>query len=92
MVLARVTGRDLRLKQVNWLPFRLLSPFWKMAACLLEMRYLWNTPHALRGERFEALFPDFEMTPVDVALKRAVVCQDQESSEVLLTTSTQTSR
>lgn len=90
--LSRVTGQELRLKQVNWLPFRLLSPFWKLAACLMEMRYLWNTPHELGGARFNALLPDFEITPVDTALKRAIAWQDQKPSAVRLTTSTQTSR
>ena len=90
--LARVSGRDLRLKQVNWLPFRLAAPFWKLGACLLEMRYLWNTPHALGGERLAELLPEFEVTPVDTALKCAIAWQDQEPSAVPLTTSTQTSR
>lgn len=90
--LSRITGRDLRLKQVSWLPFRLLSPFWKLAACLLEMRYLWNTPHELGAARFTDLLPDFDPTPVNTALKRAVAWQDQNPSAVAASTSTQTSR
>ena len=70
--LSDISGVTVRLRQVNWLPFRLLSPFWKMAACLLEMRYLWNTPHALARDRFDALLPDFKETPITDALRKAV--------------------
>ncbi|WP_299355794.1 epimerase [uncultured Shimia sp.] len=90
--LSEIAGRDLRLKQVNWLPFRIMSPFWKLAACLLEMRYLWNTPHELGSERFDDLLPEFEVTPVHTALRRAISWQDQKPSSVPVSTSTQTSR
>lgn len=92
---AQVWGRPLRLRQVNWLPFRLLSPFWGMARCLLEMRYLWDTPHQLGANRFHALLPDFAMTPVGDALRMALADKLQKSEappeSPLATTSTQTS-
>ncbi|SHI46378.1 dTDP-4-dehydrorhamnose reductase [Shimia gijangensis] len=90
--LSDVCGVDLRLKQVNWLPFRLMSPVWKMASCLLEMRYLWNTPHSLARDRFVELLPDFQETPVTVALRRAVAGKVQKSGLSITDTSTQTSR
>lgn len=70
--LARVTGQAVRLKQLNWLPLRLAAPVWPMARCLLEMRYLWDTPHWLDGTRFEALVPGFRTTPLDTAFASAV--------------------
>lgn len=78
--LSKLTGRNIRLKRVNWLPFKLLSPFWGMARCLLEMRYLWNTPHQLDGEKFARLVPDFVPTPVPQALASAIVELDQSSA------------
>ena len=90
--LSDVSGVTLRLQQVSWLPFRLLSPVWKMAACLLEMRYLWNTPHALARDRFDTLLPDFKETPIADALRKAIAGKIQKPAVSLSKTSTQTSR
>lgn len=70
--LSRATGRDLRLRKMSWLPIQLARPVWKMAGSLLEMRYLWNTPHWLDGSRFQQEMPGFEETPVDEALRQAL--------------------
>ncbi|MEX0348031.1 MAG: NAD-dependent epimerase/dehydratase family protein [Paracoccaceae bacterium] len=69
---ASAQGAPLRLRRFNWLPVRLLSPFWKMGRHLIEMRYLWSKPHMLDGTRFAALLPDFEATPLTDALTRAL--------------------
>lgn len=70
--LSKITGRDIRLKRMNWLPLRLAVPFWPMAKPLLEMRFLWNLPHRLDGSRLRDLLPDFRETPVDKALASAI--------------------
>ncbi|MCV2887716.1 Rossmann-fold NAD(P)-binding domain-containing protein [Ruegeria aquimaris] len=70
--LTQVTGRPVTLKQMNWLPLHLARPFWPLARCLLEMRYLWNTPHRLDGAAFDALLPGFRQTPLAKALAQAV--------------------
>ena len=70
--LSRITGRDLQLKRLNWLPLRLAAPFWPMGRCLIEMRYLWSTPHWLEGESLRAVLPDVEGTPPDHGLARAI--------------------
>lgn len=70
--LAAASGTSLRLKQMNWTPLRALSPVWPMARCLCEMRYLWNTGHALDGSALTHLLPGFRTTPVGEALMRAV--------------------
>lgn len=70
--LARVTGRAVRLKRLNWLPLRLAAPFWPLGRCLTEMRYLWNTPHWLDGAAFDAAVPGFRVTGLDTALASAV--------------------
>jgi len=69
--LGRATGREVRLKRMNWLPLRLAAPFWPMGRGLLEMRYLWSKPHHLDGAKFARLCPGFEATPVEEALRKA---------------------
>ena len=70
--LGRVTGRKVTLRRMSWWPLRLARPVWPMAAPLLEMRYLWDMPHALDGARLAALLPDFAATPLDEALSAAL--------------------
>jgi nucleoside-diphosphate-sugar epimerase len=70
--LARVTGHAVRLAPMSWLPLQLARPFWRMAACLLEMRYLWDTPHRLDGAKLAALLPGFRETPLQQALAQAL--------------------
>ncbi|MFT4961912.1 MAG: nucleoside-diphosphate-sugar epimerase [Paracoccaceae bacterium] len=69
--LDRVTPNKVRLKRMSWLPLQIAKPFWRMASTLLEMRYLWNTPHSLDGAKFRALLPGFKSTPLNEALMRA---------------------
>ncbi|TCL01344.1 dTDP-4-dehydrorhamnose reductase [Shimia isoporae] len=70
--LSATTGRDIKLKTMNWLPIQIARPFWKLAPHLLEMRYLWNMPHRLSSSRFDELLPDFQHTPIEKALASAV--------------------
>ncbi|GAA6197574.1 NAD(P)H-binding protein [Pseudophaeobacter arcticus] len=57
-----------KLSQMSWLPLQLARPFWPLGRCLLEMRYLWDTPHSLSGDLLQQLLPDFQVTPVAEAL------------------------
>lgn len=70
--LDRITSRPIRLKRMSWLPLQLARPFWRMAGCLLEMRYLWQTPHWLDGREFDRFLPGFRHTPFDEALTAAI--------------------
>lgn len=88
--ISRATGQTVRAKTMNWLPLRLAAPFWAMGRCLLEMRYLWNLPHALDGTRFNTLLPDFQPTPRDEALRMATA--HTRTTPVHISRSTQTSR
>ncbi len=65
-------GRPIALKKMNWLPLKIARPFWPLARHLLEMRYLWNKPHQIDGEKFETLLPDFKMTRLADALPLAL--------------------
>lgn len=66
--LSRILGREIKLKTMPWWPIRLAVPFWKMGRHLLEMRYLWNTPHRIVSRKFGELVPDFKPTQIDEAL------------------------
>ena len=65
-------GRELRLASFPWWLIRLAAPVWELARELLEMRYLWNTPHTLSPRRFNALLPDFEPTPLREVFRAAL--------------------
>ncbi|MEM9277338.1 MAG: epimerase [Pseudomonadota bacterium] len=65
-------GKPLKLKRFNWLPVRLVSPFWKVGKHLLEMSYLWSKPHYLDAAKFDRLLPDFEHTSPQTAVGKAV--------------------
>jgi len=54
--------RPLRLSRFPWWAMRLASPAWELARELHEMRYLWDMPHRLSGERFDRLLPGFEVS------------------------------
>ncbi len=56
--------RPLALSRFPWWALRLTTPVWELARELVEMRYLWNTPHTLSPTRFNALLPDFAPTPM----------------------------
>lgn len=61
-----------RLRQMSWLPLHVVRPFWPMGRCLLEMRYLWDTPHRLDGSLLRSLLPGFKSTPLEEALPRCL--------------------
>ena len=66
--LEQTLGQRLKLSEMSWLPIQIAKPFWAMAKSLLEMRYLWFTPHSLSGAKLKDLLPDFEPTPLLDAL------------------------
>lgn len=68
----RQTGQRLRLAGFPWWLMRAAAPFWELARELNEMRYLFNHPHHLSGDRLEALLPGFQPTPLDEVLRQAL--------------------
>lgn len=69
--LAQMRGHEVTIKPVPWGLFRLIRPFMADMKGILEMRYLWNKPHRLDGEKFDRLLPGFLHTPVQEALMHA---------------------
>ncbi len=68
----RVLGSRVKLKTMAWWPIRLAQVVWPVGRYLLQMRYLWNTPHSLSGEKLGELLPDFKQTDLDDALEASL--------------------
>ena len=73
--LSEVTGHPIKLTRFGWHWLALIAPFSPMMRCLQEMRYLWDTPHHIDGAVFKRMLPEFEATPLQTALKRAIAFQ-----------------
>ncbi len=67
-----LTGRSLRVTRFPWWAMTLAAPFWELARELKEMRYLWDTPHSLSGDKFFRLLPDFRPTSPRAAIAAAL--------------------
>lgn len=67
--LARLMGREIRLGQFPWWTLRLAAPFWELGRELLEMRYLYETPHALDPAPMARLLPGFAGADFDTVLR-----------------------
>ena len=65
----RLTGQKMRLAPFQWWFMRLAGPFWELARELNEMRYLYNTPHALDPAPLARLLPEFRLTALDEVLR-----------------------
>lgn len=70
--LEKLLNRPLRFTRFPWWALKIASPFWTLAREMQEMRYLWNTDHALSGEKFGQLLNGFEATPLEEVLRSAL--------------------
>ncbi len=75
--LEAMTGRSLRFAKFPWWGMRLAAPVWELARELGEMRSLWDTSHALSGEKLARLLPEFENTPLREVLGQFDVNPDK---------------
>lgn len=71
-MLAWETGAGVELRAFPWWRLSLARPFWPMAKHLIEMRYLWDTPHQLDNAAFRRILPGFAPTPAPQALRAAI--------------------
>lgn len=67
-----VVGRPLKTSYIPWFVIRLMGVFNPVMRELMEMRYLWDTPHRLDPAPLRAILPDFVPTPLAVAMQDAV--------------------
>ena len=66
------SGAALKRAGLPWPILRLASPFVPAWAALVEMRYLWQTPHALANARLTALIGPEPHTPLPQAVAAAL--------------------
>ena len=67
--LEEILGQELKFVRFPWWLFTLTAPVWEMAREMNEMRYLWNTDHALSDARLSQLLPNNNVTPLDKVLR-----------------------
>ena len=69
--IATARDHDVHLKLMHRWPLQLLRPFMPDIKHIIEMEYLWHTPHSLDPTLFNELVPDFSTTPAVDALRKA---------------------
>jgi nucleoside-diphosphate-sugar epimerase len=65
-------GRPLSFSRFPWWAISLTAPFWELGREMLEMRYLWDTPHTLSGTKLGRLLPSFRPTELAEVLRAAI--------------------
>ena len=65
-------GAALKMAGLPWAIIRIGSLFAPTWAALLEMRYLWQTPHALANDKLTALIGPEPHTPLGLAAQTAL--------------------
>ncbi len=68
----QATRRSLKVKGMPWPMIRLLGFVVPQMREVAEMSYLWRTPHAIDGAKLAAALPDFNATPIEVAIADAI--------------------
>lgn len=67
-----IVGKSLKAKRLPWWLFRCLALFSPMLRAVIKMRYLWQRPHQLVGQRLEKLIGPLSVTPIEVALRQVM--------------------
>jgi len=70
--LEQALGHPLGISKFPWWALKLASPFWELARELLEMRYLWDMPHAIGTDKFDRLLPNFERTNLNTVMRASL--------------------
>ncbi|WP_299024290.1 NAD-dependent epimerase/dehydratase family protein [uncultured Sulfitobacter sp.] len=69
---ALAVGQPLKTAKMPWRLMRVLGLINPVVREVMEMRYLWNTPHRVDGTALRKLLPDYKDTPLSVAMQDAV--------------------
>jgi nucleoside-diphosphate-sugar epimerase len=64
--------RAFRRGGVPWWVFRAMALFMPLWREIVEMRYLWDTPHGLDGSALARWLPQFRATPLPAALRASL--------------------
>jgi len=71
-IVQTLLNRSVTVSNFPWWALIIVSPFWELARELNEMRYLWDTPHELSGDKLSAILPDFEFTAPKLAIANSL--------------------
>lgn len=71
--LSRVAGQPLKVGGMPWPLLRVVAPLVPILREVIEMRYLWDTPHGLDGTALQAVVGAIATTPLDEALRAALI-------------------
>lgn len=72
-----IHGREMQVSAMPWSLMGVLGFLAPSIREVMEMRYLWQVPHAVRDDYLRELLPEFRNTPVEAALKDALGVEDQ---------------
>ena len=64
----KTMGRKMKVKRFPWFALQIMSLWSPLIREVREMRYLWLRPHAVDGTKLRATLPEFQQTPVEVAI------------------------
>ncbi len=67
--------RPLKLRSVPWGVLRLMGVFSPLMREVIEMRYLWDVPHRIDGTELRKTLPDFQPTPLSMAMRDALAME-----------------
>lgn len=62
LVVSEYLQRPIELVSFPWWLMKALAPFWELPREMLELRYLWSTPHTLSGAKVARILPGFRAT------------------------------
>lgn len=79
--LSRIAGRKLPVQRLPWFAVHAAAPFNESLREMLEMRYLWETPVVLDNARLTARLGEEPRTPLDAALRAALVGMGAQATE-----------
>jgi len=60
-------NRKVKIKKMPWVAMKIASLFTPMVKEVLEMRYLWDTPHSIDGTKLAVTLPNFKQTDLNHA-------------------------
>ncbi len=72
----KAIGKPLSIRNFPWFLLRFASLFSPVIREVFEMRYLWDKPHRIDGEKLMRQIPDFQATPIEKAFEDMLKRQD----------------
>lgn len=72
---AQAIGRPLTLRKFPWGLLSLMAPFMPLIKQLKTVRYLWDIPQVLEGDKLARLIPEFQGTDPVTGLRQALAWQ-----------------